>query len=224
MSAQACPLVLKAFVVGPLATNCYLLANPEAGKAIVVDPGVGSEDELEPVLREADRLGVEIGLIINTHGHPDHVSGNGPLKASTGARVLIHEADAYMLLSPRWPWPGLRPIRPDGLLEDGNEIRLGDVVIRVIHTPGHTMGSVSLYCPRARMVLTGDTLFAGSIGRIDFPESSHEHMVRSLVRLMELPDKTTVYPGHGPPTTIGAEREGNHFVRMALIEHGLGQG
>ena len=209
-------LVIRTFVVGPLSTNCYLLADPEAGKGAVVDPGVGSEEEIEPLLREAGRLGVEIALVINTHGHPDHVAGDEPLRAATGAEILIHEADAQMLLRPRWRWPGLRPTRPDGLLEEGDEVRVGRFPLRVMHTPGHTRGSISLYCAPAGLVLTGDTLFAGSIGRTDFPESSPSDMLASLVRLAELPSSTLVYPGHGPSTTIGVEEKRNPFVRMAL--------
>ena len=131
-------LMLKPFVVGWLSTNCYLLADHEAGEAAVVDPGTSSEEELEPLLREAERLGVEIRFIINTHGHPDHVAGNSRLKELTGARVLIHEADADMLLRPPWPWPGLKPMRPDGTLAEGDVIRVGELTFRVLHTPGHT--------------------------------------------------------------------------------------
>ena len=209
-------LVIKAFVVGFLSTNCYLLADTKAGRGAIVDPGVSSEEELEPLLREAERLGVEIGLIIDTHGHPDHVAGNGPLRAMTGAEVLIHEADAFMLLRPRWPWPGLRPMRPDGFLCDGDEVRIGRFSFTVMHTPGHTRGSISLYCQSAGMVLTGDTLFAGSIGRTDFPESSPQDMPNSLVKLAGLPDRTLVYPGHGPSTTIGVEKGRNPFIKMSL--------
>jgi len=209
-------LIIKTFVVGLLSTNCYLLADPRAGRGAVIDPGVSSEEELRPLLREADELGIEIGLIINTHGHPDHIAGNGPLKAITGAEVLIHEADAPMLLRPRWPWPGLKPMRPDGFLEEGDEVRIGRFSLTIMHTPGHTRGSVSLYCASAGVVLTGDTLFAGSIGRTDFPESSPQDMLNSLIRLAGLPDPTLVYPGHGPSTIIGVERRKNSFIRMAL--------
>jgi len=209
-------LVIKTFVVGFLSTNCYLLADPGAGRGAVIDPGVSSEEELRPLLHEAEELGVKIGLIINTHGHPDHVAGDGPLKAITGAEVLIHEADAPMLLRPRWPWPSLRPVRPDGLLSDGDEVRIGRFSLTVMHTPGHTRGSISLYCQSAGIVLTGDTLFAGSIGRTDFPESSPRDMLDSLARLAELPEPTLVYPGHGPSTTIGREKARNPFIKMAL--------
>lgn len=216
MRSRGGRLILKPFVVGLLATNCYLLVDREAGEAIVVDPGTSSEGELEPLLREAERLGAEVKLIINTHGHPDHVAGNSRLKELTGARVLIHEADASMLLRPPWPWPGLRPMRPDGLLADGDEVRVGEVRFRVLHTPGHTRGSICLYCPGERLLLSGDTLFAGSVGRTDLPESSHEDMMRSLARLARLPDDVTVYPGHGLPTTLGLEKARNPFVKSAL--------
>jgi len=209
-------LALVPFVVGPLATNCYLLVCRDTGAAAIIDPGVGSEEELEAILREADRLGAEVRLIINTHGHPDHVSGNGPLKAETGAQVLIHEADAHMLIRPLWPWPGLRPLRPDRLLREGDVVQVGSLSLAVLHTPGHSPGSICLYERREGVLFTGDTLFAGSIGRTDLPGSSFEDMVRSLARLMDLPDRTAIWPGHGPPSSIGAERDRNPFVRMAL--------
>jgi len=209
-------LVLKTFVVGLLSTNCYLLAYPGEGEAVIVDPGTSSEEELEAVLREAERLGVDIRFIVNTHGHPDHVAGNYVLKELTGAEVLIHEADAHMLTSPPWPWPGLKPVRPDGLLREGDRVSIGPVALEVLHTPGHTPGSMCLVCEAGDLVLTGDTLFAGSIGRTDLPESSHEDMMNSLVKLMRLPDHMRAYPGHGPSTTIGVERARNPFVKMAI--------
>ena len=209
-------LALIPFVVGFLSTNCYLLVCRETGEAAVIDPGTSSEDEIKAILREASRLGADIRLIINTHGHPDHVAGDRPLKEATGAEVLIHEAEAHFLTSPPWPWPGLRPLRPDRLLKDGDEIRIGRLCLLVIHTPGHSQGSICLYERADGLAFTGDTLFAGSIGRTDLPGSSMSDMMRSLARLMELPDETAIWPGHGPPSTIGAERERNPFVKMAL--------
>ncbi len=218
MSVRTGRLVLVPFVVGPLSTNCYLLACPRTGSAAVVDPGTTSRAELGPILSEARRLGLRIELVLNTHGHPDHVAGDGPLRDLTGAKVLIHGQDAGLLREPpwRWLWPGLRPLEPDGLLEDGDVVRLGELELAVIHTPGHTRGSVCFYLEREGILLSGDTLFAGSIGRTDLPESSHEDMMASLVKLMELPDEVQVYPGHGPPTTIGLERRRNPFIKMAL--------
>ena len=214
--ARSSRLVLKPFVVGWLATNCYLLADREAGEAAVVDPGTSSPSELEPILREAGRLGVELRLIINTHGHPDHVAGNPYLKERTGARVLIHELDADMLIRPPWPWPGQKPMRPDGLLAEGDVVRVGELALRVLHTPGHTRGSICLYCPEEAVLFSGDTLFAGSIGRTDLPESSPEDMTRSLARLAQLPDETAIYPGHGLMTTMRAEKVKNPFLRALL--------
>ena len=222
MSLRTERLILVPFVVGPLSTNCYLLACPRTGSAAIIDPGVGSRGELEPILREADRLGLEVELILNTHGHPDHVAGDKALRDQTGARVMIHELDIGLLKEPlwRWLWPGLEPLEPDGLLEDGDVIEVGQLRLAVLHTPGHTRGSVCFYLEREGLLFSGDTLFAGSVGRTDLPESSWTDMASSLVKLMRLPERVRVYPGHGPPTTIGAEKRRNPFVKMALKQAG----
>ena len=208
--------VLVPFVVGFLSTNCYLFVCRRTGEAAIIDPGTSSGEEVAAILREAQKLSAEVRLVINTHGHPDHVAGDGLLKEATGADVLIHEADAPMLASPPWPWPGLKPLKPDRLLKDGDIIHVGHLRLRVLHTPGHSPGSICLHERSEGLLFTGDTLFAGAIGRTDLPGSSEEEMMRSLARLMELPDETAIWPGHGPPSTIGTEREGNPFVRMAL--------
>jgi len=206
------------FVVGPLSTNCYLVWCEETLKGLVIDPGFTTVKEMKTFLKEVRNYGVDIDIIVNTHGHPDHVSGNAILRDATGAPVLIHRLDIPLLRNaPKIaPLFGLRMKRcmADGTLKEGDVIRFGNEKLEVLHTPGHTQGSICIL--GEGVIFTGDTLFCGSIGRVDFPESSESDMMRSLRRLMELPDETAVYPGHGPSTTIGAERATNPYVAMAL--------
>ncbi|MEM2057410.1 MAG: MBL fold metallo-hydrolase [Thermoproteota archaeon] len=207
--------MIKRFVVGRLQTNCYLLICRETRQALVIDPGFASEKELQTIMSEADKHGAKIKYIVNTHWHPDHTSGNEWLKRETGALVLIHKDDAHMLMNPR----GLellldfqlKPITPDVTLTDGYTIVFGKIRLKVMHTPGHTEGSISLIDQLA--VFTGDTLFAGSVGRTDLPGGSFEKLMGSIRRrLMVLPDDTKIYPGHGPSSTIAREKKTNPFL------------
>ena len=207
---------IHSWVVGPLATNCYVVVCNETDEAIVIDPGFSAEER--GTILKIVRSGVEIKNILNTHGHIDHISGNSILKKLTGANILIHKNDALMLVDPSRNLSnmlGLSVISPeaDRLLEDGEIVKVGTLKLRVIHTPGHTKGSISLLCEEENIVFTGDTLFAGSIGRTDLPGSSFEEMMRSLRgKLMILPDETVVYPGHGGKTTIGREKRMNPYL------------
>lgn len=209
-------------VVGPISTNCYIVFCERTREAVVIDPGFDRFDE-DIVLGKIRELGLSVKYIINTHGHIDHISGNAKLKRETGAKIAVHADDAEMLIDPSknyfigalFSTYGVSP--PDILLKDGDEIRVGDIRIRVLHTPGHTPGSISLYIEEEGVVFTGDTLFAGSIGRTDLPGSSHEKIMRSIrEKLLSLPDETRVYPGHGPETTIGIERRENVFLTDLL--------
>lgn len=218
-------MIFEYFPVGPIGANCYIVGCDETKEAAVVDPG--AEDS--KILRALSRLGVSAAYIINTHGHLDHIGANGEVKAATGARLLIHRLDAGMLTSAEAnlsAFAGQRVTSPaaDAFLEDGQVLRVGRVELRVIYTPGHTSGGVCLLATElddagrsralsARRLLTGDTLFAGSVGRTDFPGGSFESLIRSIKeKLMPLGDDVEVYPGHGPSTTIGEEREGNPFL------------
>lgn len=201
------------FVVGPLATNCFLLYSAETGESAVIDPGFVAERELERIMNQLERLSLKLKYIINTHGHPDHVSGDLPLKGRTGAKILIHRLDAYMLHEPEVHLPAYRfkTFKPDVKLREGDEIRIGEYVLKVLHTPGHTMGSITLI--GEGVAFTGDTLFAGSIGRVDLPHSSSREMESTLrEKILTLPDDLKVYPGHGPATIMGVEKKTNPFL------------
>lgn len=203
------------FIVGRLLTNCYVVSCPKTRKAVIIDPGFETYEEAQQIIRYLNDNGIKPVSIINTHGHPDHVAGNQALKDAFSIPILIHEGDAQMLEE-----PGRKLARiygftintppADKLLHDGEEVIFGHQVINVMHTPGHTPGSICLM--GGDKIFTGDTLFAGSIGRVDFPHSSEEDMKASLKRLKSLPDELTVYPGHGPVTNLGEEKCLNPFL------------
>lgn len=209
-------MLVKRFTVGPLYINCYLVACSETKNGLIIDPGFSERVELERVIRVADENKLQISYIVDTHGHPDHIAGNGMIKEATGAPILIHKNDAPMLtdanrnLSTMFGYHIVSP-PADRMLHEGDLIQVGEVKLKVIHTPGHSRGSISLLGQDA--VFTGDTLFAGSIGRYDFPDSSSEEIMRSLKRLSTLPGHFKVYPGHGPISTIGEEKRRNPFLR-----------
>jgi glyoxylase-like metal-dependent hydrolase (beta-lactamase superfamily II) len=172
-----------------------------------VDPGfdrVGEEEKALKVLKEAE---LEVRLVIDTHGHPDHIAGNAVMKRVTGAPVLIHKLDADKLTR--------IGMKADGFLEEGDAVRFGDVTLKVLHTPGHSPGSISLLGKEC--VFTGDTLFSGSIGRVDLPGGSGKDIMHSLLqRLAKLPDELVVYPGHGPETTVRREKQSNPFLQRGF--------
>ena len=195
-------MFVKMFTVGMLGTNCFLVGDPESGEAMIIDPGFDSESEARSILKEIEHNAFQIKYIVNTHGHSDHIGGNRTLKDLTKAPILIHEYDAPMLSNPH----------ADRLLHNGDLIQIGDIKLRVIHTPGHSKGSIILLSTDA--VFSGDTLFAGSIGRYDLPGGSLEEIKNSLrTKLLILPDYLKVYPGHGPVSTIGEERRSNPFLQ-----------
>jgi glyoxylase-like metal-dependent hydrolase (beta-lactamase superfamily II) len=206
-------MIVHAFVTGPLETNTYLVGDRVAGEAMVIDPG-GSTAEILDYLREHK---LRLKHIVNTHGHFDHVSGNRALKAATGATLLIHAADAPMLdqAARQAQFFMVRAEDsppPDGLLEDGAELRAGSVLLSVRHTPGHSPGGVTLVAPGA--AFCGDLVFYGSVGRTDLPGGSEKALLGSIrSQIMSLPDDTVLFPGHGPETTVGRERKVNPFFR-----------
>jgi glyoxylase-like metal-dependent hydrolase (beta-lactamase superfamily II) len=203
-------------VVGRLQTNCYILASKS--EALVVDPG----DEAPRILRYVNDLGAKLKTIVATHTHFDHVLGVSELKTQTGAPFLIHKDDLEILESMQdrvQMFLGLRvspPPKVDDFLKDGDSVRFGDETLKVLHTPGHSLGSISLV--GNGYVFTGDALFNQSIGRTDLPGGDFETLINSIKnRLFSLDDGTMVYPGHGPETSIGDEKLANPFVgRMAL--------
>jgi hydroxyacylglutathione hydrolase len=208
-------MILETFPVGPLQCNCTLLGDEASGEAIVIDPG----DEVERIHRRFDDLGLKLKQILITHGHIDHVGGALKLKRLTGAPILLNENDLSLLemMNEQAAWIGVptpEVALPDEGLADGQLVGLENFPARVIHTPGHTQGSVCLHFAPLKMIIAGDTLFAGSIGRTDLPGGDSEQILDSIrARLLSLRDETRVIPGHGPVTTIGSERRANPFLQ-----------
>jgi hydroxyacylglutathione hydrolase len=188
---------------GPWQTNAYLVWDGHSAEALVVDPGMGASAAL--VERMAAN-GVHLHLIANSHGHVDHIYDNAPLQRSTGADIAIHPDDAYRLDGRNAYGFSIEPSHAGRELRDGEQLTVGDLVFDILHTPGHSEGSVCLYEERHALLLSGDVLFAGSYGRTDLPGGDDGAMIASLVRLAEtLPPNLRVLPGHGPETTL--ERE-----------------
>ena len=203
-SPEPCPtLNIDTIMAGPLETNTYLISSDS--QAMVVDPGC---DAAELVIERAESSDLEIAAIVNTHGHWDHATDDARLMRKTGAPLYVHERDAEMVRFPSTslslPFP-LEPATPSKLMRDGDTLNLGRHQFRVIHTPGHTPGSVCLIVESERVLITGDTLFEGTYGRYDLPGGDAEALYASLRLLGNLDAEYRVYPGHGPPTTIGAE-------------------
>ena len=220
---MAAALIHEILPVGLLQCNCSVVGDPATREAIVIDPG----DEVDRILEVIGRHGLKVKAIVNTHAHIDHVGGLSKMQQQTGAPVLMHRDDLelYGHLDVQAAMIGMRaPVRTevDGFLGEGERIHWGPFSAQVIHTPGHTQGSLCLYLPfeespdgtsQKPWLFAGDTLFAGSIGRTDLWGGSFEQIMMSLqTKLMELPDEAIVYPGHGPATTIGRERGTNPFL------------
>lgn len=226
-------LIHEVIPVGLLQCNCSILGDPTTRQAIVIDPG----DDVERILEIIRRHGLKVLAIVSTHTHIDHVGGLAALHRATGAPVLIHEADMplYKALDIQAQWLGIptpETVQIRDFLKEGDTLRWGAFEGHVLHTPGHTPGSISVIVKRAAAehahqhvpgrevlpvaarLLAGDTLFQGSIGRTDLPGGSFPEIIRSIhEKLLVLPDDVVVYPGHGDLTTIGAERESNPFLR-----------
>jgi glyoxylase-like metal-dependent hydrolase (beta-lactamase superfamily II) len=209
-------MILETFPVGPLQCNCTILGDEEAGDAIVIDPG----DKIGSIHRRLTSLGLKLKQILITHGHIDHIGGALKLKRLTGAPIFLNQNDLPQLkiMDTQAGWVGVETPEtapPDADLADGVVVGLDRYPARVIHTPGHTEGSVCLHFAPLKMLVAGDTLFSGSIGRTDLPGGNSSKILRSIqTRLMALPDETKVLPGHGPSTTIGEERASNPFLRV----------
>ena len=208
-------MILETFPVGPLACNCTILGDREAGEAIVIDPG----DEVGRIYRRLVALGLKLKQILVTHAHIDHVGGALKLKGLTGAPILLNENDLPLLkmMDQQANWLGVatpETAPPDESLADGLRVGLEHYPAQVIYTPGHTQGSVCLHFAALKLLVAGDTLFEGSIGRTDLPGGDYGQIIDSIqTRLLPLPDETRVLTGHGPATTIGAERRSNPFLR-----------
>jgi len=200
--------------VGVLQCNCSILGDEASGEAIVVDPG----DDIPRILAILQRHNLTVKQILITHAHIDHIAGAARLKALTGAPVLYNPRDLPLvkMMDVQAGWLGMATPEvhsPDDSLEDGKVIAIAGLTGSILHTPGHTQGSVCLYLPAQELLLAGDTLFAGSVGRTDLPGGDGPMLIRSIhSKLLPLPDETVVIPGHGPKTTIGEEREFNPFL------------
>lgn len=206
-------MIQKALLVGLLEVNCYILGDEETKEAVVIDPG-GNEEE---ILDALNHEGLQLKLIIDTHGHFDHVDANQPLQDATGAKIAIHKLDAAMLKKPSqealfFTGNRLRLSQADILLQEDDVLTFGNYRLKVMHTPGHTPGHISLLLEDHPLIYVGDLLFAGSIGRTDFPGGSFEALINAVkTKIFPLGDHYTVFPGHGPVTTVGQERKYNPF-------------
>jgi len=199
-------------VVGPVATNAYVLADPRTREAIAIDTAIPSVDWIAGELAAREW---KLKLIVTTHGHWDHFGDNAAVQAHTGVDIAVHPLDRDRLEHPQPMWApfDIPPSVPAVELQEGDEIRFGEIRLRVLHTPGHTEGSVCLYAADEGLLFSGDTLFAGAWGRTDLPGGDPAAMVESLVRLLDFEDPVRVLPGHNRETTIGAERPWLELVR-----------
>jgi len=201
--------------VGPLQCNCSVIGDETTREAMVIDPG----DDIEDVLTLIAKHNLTVKQIVITHAHIDHVGGAMKLRAATGAPILLNQNDYELLkmldVQAAWigvPAPGA--VQIDQSVGQSDKVKAGSLVADIIHTPGHTEGSVCLYFPVEKKLIAGDTLFAGSIGRTDLPGGSYDKIIRSIhEKVLALPDETVVVPGHGPLTTIAEEREHNPFLK-----------
>ncbi len=208
-------MLIKSIVVGMLQVNCYIVAEESSKKALVIDPG----DEPDRILDAIKGYGLKVEYIICTHGHFDHVGAVNDVKDSTGAQVILHKDEFAMYNGARdmaafWGYEIAPLPEPDILTREGNIIKIGDLGFEVLHTPGHSPGGICLY--GHDIVITGDTLFAGSVGRADFTGGDIGKLKKSFQRLMTLPEKIKALPGHGPQTTIGREKKENMFSEEFL--------
>lgn len=209
---------IKRFVFNPFQVNCYILSN-SSGECILVDPSVYYDDEKDLLIKFiADKCPKPL-MIINTHGHVDHICGNKLLKDTYSIKTSLHKDDIELLniAVEQGLFFGInvaKPPQPDVFLEDKQIIKLGDSSLEIRHVPGHSPGSVLIYSEKDNFVITGDVLFKGSIGRTDLPKGSYETLINSINKeVLSLPDETMVYPGHGDNTTIGIERINNPFLQ-----------
>jgi len=203
---------IQTFNVGMLSTNCYVVNCPKTQEAIIIDPGLETLSEAEQIVRYMNKSTLKVKFIVNTHGHSDHISGNSLLKKKYSVPVCIHAYDAHFLTG-----LGENTQPANILLEDEELLKFGKVTLKIMHTPGHTPGSISLV--EEKLVFTGDTLFAGGIGRTDLPGGSDLDMRLSLEKLLRLPEYYVVYPGHGAASTIGEEKRVNPFLQWLRFQY-----
>ncbi|MEF9475705.1 MAG: MBL fold metallo-hydrolase [Candidatus Mariimomonas ferrooxydans] len=204
-------MIVKKLVVGPLEGNCYIIGDEKLRQAIVVDPG----DEPDRIIEQVKQNGFEVNAIICTHAHFDHIAVAGDIKKETGAKILLNKNDLELYEKAKdqaafWGFKLDDIPQPDTFLEEGDEVKVGNLAFKVFHTPGHSPGGICLY--GEGIVITGDTLFQGSVGRTDFQGGDISKLKESFKRLLDLPEQTIVLSGHGPETTIGKEKNDNFFA------------
>jgi glyoxylase-like metal-dependent hydrolase (beta-lactamase superfamily II) len=203
--------------VGPLQCNCSVIGDETTHEAMVIDPG----DDIADILAVISKHNLQVKQIVITHAHIDHVGGAMKLRAATGAPILLNQNDSALLkmLDMQAAWLGMAApgkVEIDQSIGESDTVQAGPLLAQVLHTPGHTEGSICLYFAAEKKLIAGDTLFAGSIGRTDLPGGSFDRIIRSLhQKVLALPDDTVVVPGHGPMTSIGEERESNPFLRRS---------
>lgn len=199
-------MIVERLVVGMLQCNCYIVGCEDTKVGIIIDPG----GDGPVILDRVEQLGLSIKHIVNTHGHIDHIAANRPVKEATGAQIAVHRDDAQWLVSDQGDFARMLGVLSPGppadvLLDEGDEITFGNGSLRVIHTPGHSLGGITLV--HGGMIFCGDTLFAMGVGRVDLPGGDWETLMNSIkTQLFTMPDETVVYSGHGPQTTIGREK------------------
>jgi len=207
-------MYIKGLEVGSGACNCYLVGCENTKRAIIIDPG----DAPNAIINMIKDSGYTVEAIVITHGHVDHIGGINGVKKHTSAKLMIHRQDAKMLTSAAANFSMFmgKPVTStaaDELLDDGSVVKVGNLELKVLHTPGHTPGGICLASDTDKVIFSGDTLFYGSIGRTDFPGGSYDALIKSIKeKLLVYADETVVYPGHGTPTSIGFERQYNPFL------------
>jgi hydroxyacylglutathione hydrolase len=198
-------MLIETFTVGMLSTNCYIGISKETKEAILIDPGLEFSGEANPIFNYIANGKLKVKFIVNTHGHDDHIKGNALFQQKLNVPICIHSLDAHFIESAE-----TRMFPANVMLEECSLVKFGNETLKVMHTPGHTPGSICLV--GEKLVFTGDTLFAGGIGRTDFPGGSMSDMRLSLKKLVSLPDYLLVYPGHGETSMIREEKRMNPFL------------